>query len=48
VEAVQLFRLSKDDFYPMIVERAIAESGSYAELIKAKGLYYYLVSQQLS
>ncbi|TBL70448.1 peptidase domain-containing ABC transporter [Paenibacillus thalictri] len=48
VIAHRLSTVQKADLIVVLDRGAIVESGSHAELIEAKGLYYYLVSQQLS
>lgn len=46
--AHRLSTVQKADLILVLDQGAIVESGTHAELIGAKGLYYYLVSQQLS
>jgi len=46
--AHRLSTVQKADLILVLDGGEIAESGTHAELIAAKGLYYYLVSQQLS
>lgn len=46
--AHRLSTVQKADRIVVLDRGAVVESGSHAELIEAKGLYYYLISQQLS
>ncbi|THF72805.1 peptidase domain-containing ABC transporter [Cohnella fermenti] len=46
--AHRLSTVQKADRIVVLDRGAVVETGSHAELIDAKGLYYYLISQQLS
>lgn len=46
--AHRLSTVQKADMIVVLDRGAVVETGSHAELIEAKGLYYYLISQQLS
>ncbi|WP_027085809.1 peptidase domain-containing ABC transporter [Cohnella panacarvi] len=46
--AHRLSTIQKADMIVVLDRGAVVETGSHAELIEAKGLYHYLVSQQLS
>ncbi|TDF94702.1 peptidase domain-containing ABC transporter [Paenibacillus piri] len=46
--AHRLSTVQKADMIVVLDRGAVVETGSHVELIEAKGLYYYLISQQLS
>jgi len=46
--AHRLSTVQKADRIVVLDRGAVVETGSHAELIESKGLYYYLISQQLS
>lgn len=46
--AHRLSTVQKADLIVVLDRGAVVETGSHAELIEARGLYYYLISQQLS